>query len=45
MATDVELAMVDRRILLEDRKVVGLDEAAPLKEAQAAADHLVHRLT
>ncbi len=44
-ATDVELAMVDGRILMEGRKVAGVDEPALLAEAQAAAERLVRRLT
>ncbi len=44
-ATDVELAMVDGRILIEGRKVTGVDEPALLKESQAAGEHLVRRLT
>ena len=44
-ATDVELAMVDGQILMEGRKVTGVDEAALLAEAQAAGERLVLRLT
>jgi 5-methylthioadenosine/S-adenosylhomocysteine deaminase len=44
-ATDVELTMVDGRILMEGRNVAGVDEPALLVEAQAAAEHLVRRLT
>jgi 5-methylthioadenosine/S-adenosylhomocysteine deaminase len=43
-ATDVELAMVDGRILMEGRKVVGLDEGGLLAQAQEAGEHLVRRL-
>jgi 5-methylthioadenosine/S-adenosylhomocysteine deaminase len=43
-ATDVELAMVDGRILMEDRRVAGLDEPALLAQAQATGETLVKRL-
>jgi len=43
-ATDVELAMVDGRILMEGRKVAGVDEPGLLEQAQGAAERLVRRL-
>ncbi len=43
-ATDVEMVMVDGKILLEDREVLGLDEMGLLKEAQHAGEQLVRRL-
>jgi 5-methylthioadenosine/S-adenosylhomocysteine deaminase len=43
-ASDVELAMVDGAILMEQRKVSGVDEAGLLAQAQAAAERLVARL-
>jgi 5-methylthioadenosine/S-adenosylhomocysteine deaminase len=43
-ATDVELVMVDGRILMEGRRVTGLDEADLLAKAQAAGERLVRRL-
>lgn len=43
-ATDVEMTMVDGRILMEGREVVGLDEARLLSQAQAAGESLVRRL-
>ena len=43
-ATDVELVMVDGRILMEGRRVPGLDEADLLAKAQAAGERLVRRL-
>ena len=43
-ASDVELVMVDGKILMEGREVLGLDEPRLLREAQAAAERLVHRL-
>ncbi len=43
-AADVELVMVDGRILMERRQVAGLDEADLLAKAQAAGERLVRRL-
>ncbi len=43
-ASDVQLTMVDGRILMENREVLGLDEPAFLAEAQAAGEGLVRRL-
>jgi 5-methylthioadenosine/S-adenosylhomocysteine deaminase len=43
-ATDVELVMVDGNILMENRRVTGLDEARLLTDCQAAAERLVARL-
>jgi len=43
-ATDVELTMVDGRILMDKRRVVGVDEAGLLAEAQLNAERLVRRL-
>jgi cytosine/adenosine deaminase-related metal-dependent hydrolase len=43
-ATDVELAMVDENILMEQRKVRGVPEARLLGDSQAAAERLVGRL-
>jgi len=43
-ATDVELVMVDGRLLMEGRQVVGLDEADLLAKAQAGGERLVRRL-
>jgi 5-methylthioadenosine/S-adenosylhomocysteine deaminase len=43
-AADVELAMVDGRILMENREVLGLDEARLLREGQEAGRRLVSRL-
>ena len=43
-ATDVELVMVDGRILMEGRRVPGLDEADLLAKAQATGERLVRRL-
>jgi 5-methylthioadenosine/S-adenosylhomocysteine deaminase len=43
-ATDAELVMVDGRILMEGRRVPGLDEADLLARAQAAGERLVRRL-
>jgi 5-methylthioadenosine/S-adenosylhomocysteine deaminase len=43
-AGDVELVMVDGRILMERREVLGLDEPRLLREAQAAGERLVRRL-
>lgn len=43
-ASDVELAMVDGRILMERRTVAGLDEPGLLQRAQALAEDLVRRL-
>jgi 5-methylthioadenosine/S-adenosylhomocysteine deaminase len=43
-AADVELVMVDGRILMEGRRVPGLDEADLLAKAQAAGERLVRRL-
>ncbi len=43
-ATDVELAMVDGTILMEQRKVSGVDEPTLLARCQAAAERLVARL-
>jgi 5-methylthioadenosine/S-adenosylhomocysteine deaminase len=44
-ATDVELAMVDGRILMENREMVHLDEPRLLREAQVAGRGLVERLS
>ena len=43
-ATDVELAMVDGTVLMERRRVSGVDEPALLAQSQAAAERLVARL-
>jgi 5-methylthioadenosine/S-adenosylhomocysteine deaminase len=43
-ASDVELAMVDGAVLMEGRRVRGVDEGKLLAEAQAAAERLVARL-
>jgi 5-methylthioadenosine/S-adenosylhomocysteine deaminase len=43
-ATDVELAMVDGTVLMEGRRVSGVDEPALLAQAQTAAERLVARL-
>lgn len=43
-ATDVELTMVNGRVLMEHREVPGLDEPRLLREAQAAGEQLVQRL-
>lgn len=43
-ASDVELAMVDGKILMERREVVGVEEPRLLRDAQAAAERLVRRL-
>ena len=43
-ATDVEMVMVDGRVLMEGRRVAGVDEAGLLVAAQAAAERLVRRL-
>jgi 5-methylthioadenosine/S-adenosylhomocysteine deaminase len=43
-ASDVELAMVDGRVLMERRTVAGLDEPGLLRRAQALAEDLVRRL-
>jgi 5-methylthioadenosine/S-adenosylhomocysteine deaminase len=43
-ATDIELAMVDGEILMEERRVARLDEARLLSECQEAAESLVARL-
>ena len=43
-ATDVELAMVDGTVLMEGRRVSGLDEPALLAHSQSAAERLVARL-
>jgi 5-methylthioadenosine/S-adenosylhomocysteine deaminase len=43
-ASDVELAMVDGTILMEERRVSGADEAKLLGQAQEAAERLVARL-
>jgi 5-methylthioadenosine/S-adenosylhomocysteine deaminase len=43
-AGDVELVMVDGKILMEGREVLGLDEPRLLREAQAAGERLVRRL-
>lgn len=43
-ASDVELAMVDGRVLMERRTVAGLDEPGLLRRAQALAEDLVGRL-
>jgi len=43
-STDVELAMVDGAILMEQRRVAGLDERKLLGQSQEAAERLVARL-
>jgi 5-methylthioadenosine/S-adenosylhomocysteine deaminase len=43
-SSDVELVMVDGNIVMEDRKVLGVDEIGLLREAQDAASRLVARL-
>ncbi len=43
-ATDVELTMVDGRIVMENRWMAHLDEPRLLREAQAAGRSLVQRL-
>jgi 5-methylthioadenosine/S-adenosylhomocysteine deaminase len=43
-ASDVELAMVDGTILMEQRAVSGVDEAKLLGQSQEAAERLVARL-
>jgi 5-methylthioadenosine/S-adenosylhomocysteine deaminase len=43
-ATDVEMAMVDGRILMENRRVLGLDEPELLNQAQQTGRRLVQRL-
>jgi len=43
-ASDVELAMVDGKILMEGRELAGLDEPRLLRDAQAAGESLVRRL-
>jgi 5-methylthioadenosine/S-adenosylhomocysteine deaminase len=43
-SSDVELAMVDGRILMERRRVSGADEEKVLAQSQEAAERLVARL-
>ena len=43
-STDVELAMIDGNILMEQRTVKGVAEAGLLAQSQAAAERLVARL-
>lgn len=43
-ATDVELTMVDGRVLMEGRRAAAVDEPALVAEAQEAAEGLVRRL-
>jgi 5-methylthioadenosine/S-adenosylhomocysteine deaminase len=43
-SSDVELAVVDGQVVMEDHKVLGVDETGLLREAQAAARRLVARL-
>jgi cytosine/adenosine deaminase-related metal-dependent hydrolase len=43
-ASDVDMAIVDGRILMEDRRVVGIDERDFLNQAQRTGRLLVQRL-
>ncbi len=43
-SSDVELVMVDGNVLMENRQVLGLDEAAFLERAQETGERLVERL-